>query len=393
MRIAVLTSLYPSAVRPNEGVFAERRWLGMHARGHTISIVHPLPWSPLPFARREWSEIARMASVEERGGLRIDRPRYVHLPGRALANARAFAARGLRCVLARGKPEVVVADYAWPASAAAPLLEPTDIACVVSGRGSDVLQVAGEAGLAPELARNLRSAGQWCAVSADLVARMDQLAGEKGRGVLVPNGVDAELFRPRDRDAARKELALDPRRALVLVVGHLIERKDPLLALAAFEALPGELRARAQLVFVGRGPLEAALRAEIARRGAGERARLAGEVAPAALATWYAAADLLLLCSTREGRPNVVLEALSCGTPVLATDAGGTAELLDGLDGMLARTREPAQLAALAAQALQRPREAARLSRHARQFSWDRSFEALEGVLDAALRAKRGARS
>jgi glycosyltransferase involved in cell wall biosynthesis len=393
MRIAVLTSLYPSAVRPHEGVFAERRWLGMGARGHAVGIVHPLPWSPLSFARREWSELARMASVEERGGLRIDRPRYVHMPGRALANARAFAARGLRCILARGKPEVVVADYAWPASAAAPKLEPTDIACVISGRGSDVLQVAGEAGLGPELARNLRSAGHWCAVSADLVARMDQLAGSPGRGVLVPNGVDADLFHPRERDAARKELQIEPKPTLVLVVGHLIERKDPLLALAAFEALPSELRSRSRLVFIGRGPLETALRAEIARRAAGQRVTLAGEVAPSALATWYAAADLLLLCSHREGRPNVVLEALSCGTPVLATDAGGTAELLGEFDGMLARTRDPAQLAALAARLLERPRDARRLSEHVRQFSWDKSFEALEGVLESALRAKRGARA
>jgi glycosyltransferase involved in cell wall biosynthesis len=256
-----------------------------------------------------------------------------------------------------------------------------------------VLQVAGEAGLAPELARNLRSAGHWCAVSADLVSRMDQLAGEPGRGVLVPNGVDAELFRPRDRGEARRELALEPQRALVLVVGHLIERKDPLLALATFEALPSELRSRAHLVFVGRGPLEAALRAEIARRHAGERVTLAGEVSPSALAAWYAAADLLLLCSMREGRPNVVLEALSCGTPVLATDAGGTAELLAGLDGMLARTRDPAQLAALAAQLLERPRDAQRLSQHVRGLSWDKSFEALERVLAAALHAKRGARA
>lgn len=393
MRIAVLTSLYPSAVRPSEGIFAERRWLGMRARGHEVRVVHPLPWSPIGFARRDWGEIARMAGVEERGGVRIERPRYLHLPGRARANAKNFATRGLRSILARGAPEVVVADYAWPASAAAPLIARTDIACVVSGRGSDVLQVAGEAGLAEELARNLKAAGHWCAVSADLVARMDELAGAPGRGVLVPNGVDAGLFHPRDRGEARSELALDRERALVLVVGHLIERKDPQLALAAFENLPDRVRARAQLVFVGRGPLEEPLRREIAARGAQERVRIVGEATPDSLALWYAAADVLLLCSNREGRPNVVLEALSCGTPVLATDAGGTRELLEGLDGMLAPTRNPAELAGLLARTLERPRDAERLSQHVRGLSWDASYAALERVLDSAVRSKRGARA
>ena len=252
MRIAVLTSLYPSAVRPSEGIFAERRWSGMRARGHEICVVHPLPWSPLPFARREWSEIARMPRIEQRGDVRVERPRYLHVPGRARANANAFASRGLRSILAHGKPDVVVADYAWPASAAAPLLAATGIACVVSGRGSDVLQVAGEAGLASELARNLKSAGSWCAVSSDLVARMDELGGAPGRGVLVPNGVDAALFRPRARDEARRALEIEPDARLLLVVGHLIDRKDPLLALAAFAELPSELQGRAQLVYIDR---------------------------------------------------------------------------------------------------------------------------------------------
>ena len=82
-----------------------------------------------------------------------------------------------------------------------------------------------------------------------------------------------------------------------------------------------------------------------------------------------------------------MLEALACGRPVLATAAGGTAELLEGLDGMLARTREPEALARGLA-ALLAARSAARsaCAPHAARFSWDARLDALE-----SLPAGRGA--
>lgn len=390
MRIAVLTSLYPSRVRPHEGLFAERRWTGMRGRGHEVRVVHPLPWAPpLASLRPAWAEIARMSARETRSGIEIERPRYVHLPGRALGNARRFARRGIAALLARGAPEVVVADYAWPSAAAAPELAARGVACVVSGRGSDVIAVAERAPLKAALARGLRAAGHWCAVSQDLVRRMDELGGAPGRGVLVPNGVDLELFRPRERAAARAELGLPAAGRVVLVVGHLIERKDPLLALRSFAAALGRDPA-AQIVFVGRGPLGPALEREAASLGLAQRARLLGELEPARLASAYAAADALVLTSRREGRPNVVLEALASGLPVVATPAGGTAELLAGLEGALVESREPERIGAALASALARAPAPEVLRARVAPLSWDASLAALEGCLAAAVRARPG---
>jgi glycosyltransferase involved in cell wall biosynthesis len=378
MRVQVVTSLYPSPPRPFEGVFAERRWLGMRARGHEVRVLHPQPYAPWPFATGRSAEIRRMPRHERRETLAIDRPRYFHLPGRARANARRFA----RCALDALDPqsEVVVCDYAWPASALAPALERRGIPCVVCGRGSDVLEVAGEAGLAAELAANLRAAGAWCAVSGDLVATMDRVAGRPGVGVLVPNGVDTTIFHPRERSVAREHLQLDARAPLVLVVGHLIPRKDPLLALEAFaRGAPQD----AHLVFVGRGMLEEELRGEIANRGLLARVSLAGERSPAELAHWYAAADLVLLTSRREGRPNVVLEALASGRPVLATDVGGTSELLSDVR-MLAPSREASVLARRIGELLATRFEPAELARSVAHLSWEASLSAMERALDGA---------
>jgi glycosyltransferase involved in cell wall biosynthesis len=386
VRIEVLTSLYPSVVHPWEGVFAERRWQGMRARGHAVRVTQPLPLASrlLPLAR--WRALARIPARETRGGIEVERPRYLHLPGRARANAAAFARAGVAALARQPGPDVVVLDYAWPAAAAVPALRARRIPCVVGGRGSDVLEVASEPGLADELAFDLRSAGHWCAVSRDLLRTMDRLGGKDGHGVLVPNGVDTALFRPRPRAEARRALGLEAGLEtgvkLVLVCGHLIARKDPRLALEVFARGAGPAD---RLVFLGRGPLAGELEADIRARGLGARVELRGEVEPEALALWYDAADLLLLTSRREGRPNVVLEALASGRPVLATDAGGTAELLGDLAGdMLARTREPEALGAQLRRLLARPFDAAALAASVAHLTWEASLTALEHCLEAA---------
>ncbi len=378
MRIAVVTSLYPSPPRPHEGIFAERRWLGMHARGHEVQLLHPQPRTIWPLTLGHYGEIHRMPRREQRAGLEVERPRYWHLPGRALGNAQRFAA------CAHGhlrEPDVVVCDYAWPASALAPALAREARACVISGRGSDVLQVAGEAGLAGPLACNLKAAGHWCAVSQDLVDAMDRLGERGARGRLVPNGVDAEYFQPREREAARRSCGYRHPGPLVLVVGHLIERKDPLLALDAFRR---GAPAQARLAFLGKGPLEESLRVAIAEAGLESRIDLLGERPPDELAEWYGACDLLLLTSRREGRPNVVLEALASGRPVLATDAGGTAELLPHAE-MLSPSREPQVLASALTAALERGCDARSLADSVSHLSWEASLDALEACLQEAI--------
>ena len=387
MRIAVLTSLFPSRQRPREGIFAERRWALMRSRGHEVRVVQPLPWAPLAIGRPEWRELAEMPEVEIRSGLDVTRPRYLHLPRFPRFNARGFARAGLRVLLRGQRPDVVVLDYAWPASEAAEGLVAAGIPCVVNGRGSDVLAVAGEAGLGAELARNLRAAGHWCAVSEDLVQRMNELGGS-ARGVLVPNGVDGELFRPRDRAQCRGELGISADGELALVVGHLIERKDPLLALHVFAEATAEMPL-ARIAFVGRGPLRDALLVRARELGIEPRVQLVGEASPEALALWYGAADALLLTSRREGRPNVVLEALSSGLPVVATDAGGTRELLSGIPGALLKTRDPDALGARLREVLRVPTDRELLRAHARSFGWEVGLDALETLLAKSIGAAR----
>ncbi|MDA8592403.1 glycosyltransferase [Planctomycetota bacterium] len=385
MRIGVLTSLYPCPERPFEGIFAERKWLGLRARGHHVTLAHPVPWGPrwlAPLLGDGRAYLARIPRTEDRGGIQVRRPRFGHLPGRAAGNAARFAAAGARALMGAGAaaPEVVVCDYAWPAAAAVGVFRRAGVPVLVNGRGSDVLQVRDVPGLKGALAGGLADANGYTAVSQDLLDAMVGLGGTKPIEALTPNGVDAAHFSPGSRSAARARLQQEREGDLVLCVGHLIERKDPLLALRAFAAGAPE---SARLVFVGRGPLAEAVAGAARELGVGQRVSLLGERPPEELVDWYRAADMLLLTSHREGRPNVVLEALSAGCPVLATRAGGTGELVSD-PRMLSGERTPEALGGMLAALLSSPPGPEELRQSVRHLTWGASLDALEGVLGEA---------
>jgi len=388
VRLCVITSLFPSSPRPAEGIFVERRWGAMQRRGHAVTVVHPVPLVP-PLLRGRRAVFRGMAAREERSGLQVLRPRYLHVPGSAIGNARRFASSAITA-LAKAPPEVAVADYAWPAAMVTHGLRRRGVPVVISGRGSDVVHLARRPRVRRDLAAALVEAGSWVAVARHLVAEMDLIAGAPGAGALVPNGVDLELFGPRDAAACRDRLGLNRQGRLVLVVGHLIPRKAPLDAIGAFaraRLAPG------RLVYVGTGPLAAQVRAEAIRLGIADAVSLHGEAAPEQLVDWYGAADCLLLCSSFEGRPNVVLEALACGRPVVATDTAGSSELLERFPSLLAPTGDPGAIAERlrAVIAEPPPREALRAEAE-RRGTWEAACWELERAFAAHLSACGGSR-
>ena len=111
---------------------------------------------------------------------------------------------------------------------------------------------------------------------------------------------------------------------------------------------------------------------EAERLGVGGRVRFLGEVAHARLAEVYAAADLLVLASSREGWPNVVLEAMACGTPVIAAPVEGVPEMItEHAAGLILPTRTAAEIVTGVRTMLANPPARDATRRHAEGFSWD----------------------
>jgi glycosyltransferase involved in cell wall biosynthesis len=154
-----------------------------------------------------------------------------------------------------------------------------------------------------------------------------------GRVHVVRPGVDLERFRPVDPIRAREQLGLDPEQSVVLSVRRLTKRVglDVLVRAWVAAGVNG-----AGLYLVGDGPERERLEALVSELGADRTVRFVGAVSDDDLPYWYAAADVSVVPSVAlEGFGLVVLESLACGTPVIASDTGGMAEILPELSPRL----------------------------------------------------------
>jgi glycosyltransferase involved in cell wall biosynthesis len=199
----------------------------------------------------------------------------------------------------------------------------------------------------------------------------------------VRNGCNPAVFHLADRGAARLELALDGQADLVLFVGRLDSAKGIFELLDAF-ALLASRRPNLRLAYVGDGPGADHLRSKAIGLGLETRVLLAGACPSQKVPRWLAAANVLALPSYREGYPNVVIEALSCGRPVIATDVGGIPELVDGSSGILVAPRDSRALANAIQTAMERDWDEQLISEQFHR-SWDEAAEELLRVCELSI--------
>lgn len=202
---------------------------------------------------------------------------------------------------------------------------------VLSVRGSDIHLV--ERGLVAQLHRRIYACMDVVvAVSEDIADKLEAHGVSRAKIRVVPNGVDRR-FHPGDRAALRRRLDLPAAEFIVVFVGLLVPVKGLDVLIEALARLGGE---KPLCVLVGDGPLRLDLQRQAERLGIGDRLRLVGRQSSQDIPDWMVAADMLVLPSRSEGRPNVVLEAQACGIPVVATAVGGTPELVrNGVTGLL----------------------------------------------------------
>ena len=330
LRTLLFSTLYPSSVRPGHGIFVEKRLTELLSSGQVNTrVVAPVPWFFSTHPRfGDYARWALTPARESRHGLEVQHPRYFVLPKLGMSLSPLTLARAARPAVARLLDEgfdfdVIDAHYFYPDGVAAALLAGYfNKPLVITARGSDINLLAKYAVPRRLMQWAAQRANACVGVSHALTQRMAQLGFPEDRLKTLPNGVDSSLFQLQTQAPTRKALAW-PNTPTLLMVGNLVENKGQHLAIEALLHLP-----HFRLVLVGEGPQRANLERLSSNLHLSSRVQFLGQVAPVQLALCYSAADLLLLPSSREGWPNVLLEAMACGTPVVATRVGGMTEIV-----------------------------------------------------------------
>ena len=395
MKILTFTTLYPNKVRPQHGIFVETRLRKLVESGAVAArVVAPCPWFPLAsslFGR--YGAYARIPREETRFGLTIEHPRYPLLPkiGMITAPLLLFASLlpRLRRQIAEGQDfDVIDAHYFYPDGVAAVMLgRSLERPVVVTARGSDLNIIANHLGPRLWIRWAASRAAGLITVSNGLKRRLVALGVPPGRVRVLRNGVDLARFHPNERQSARQALGFV--RPTLLAVGNLVALKRHRLMIEALAQLSG-----VDLAIVGDGPEAGAISQLALQRGVSNRLRFFGWVSQERLPEIYGAADLLLLVSTHEGWPNVLLESMACGTPVVVSDIDGIAEIVAAPEaGRILPEATPSALAAAIRQLLEHPPDRAATRRYAEQFDWQPTSEGLIALfreICAAGRASSG---
>jgi len=254
------------------------------------------------------------------------------IDGRASKKNYFRAVKQLNAILAAKKHDIVHAHYGL---SGIPACIQRHCPVVVSFCGDDLLGTSNGRGGYTLKGRFTVLASQIVAHHVDaVIVKSDRMlerlssASARGKAVVIPNGVDFELFHPMDKLEARKTLGLEPFKKYVLFAGSPeapVKRFD--LADKAVELLRGSFP-NVELIALHR--------------------KLQTEVT-----VYMNACDVVILTSDSEGSPNVIKEAMACNAPIVSVDAGDAWQLIGGAEQCFRAEREPGDLASKVKRVLQ----------------------------------------
>jgi glycosyltransferase involved in cell wall biosynthesis len=387
MKILTLTTLYPNNIKNGHGIFVEQRLRHLlKTDGLAAEVIAPVPWFPFTSAKfGHYSVFARVAKTEQRFGIKVEHPRYFLLPkmGMTLAPFMLVCALYpvLRNKLKQGEDfDLIDAHYFYPDGVAAVMLgKLLKKPVVITARGSDINVIPDFYWPRKMIVWAAQQTTAVITVCQALKAKIIDFGVAADKIHVFRNGVDLAFFMPGDRLQAQTNLKLSG--PTLLLVGNLVELKGHHLVIEAMKELPDY-----QLLIAGDGVEMQPLKKLANDLVVAERVTFLGAISHQALVEVYNAADILVLASSREGWPNVLLEAMACGTPVIATQVSGTPEIVTSANAGVLIEERSAQAIVTAVRAMQKHmplRQDTRL--YAENYSWDATVQGIAGLFKAIV--------
>ncbi len=379
MKILTITTcgLFPRGTSPNAGIFFANLLLRLAGLADKVAVVAPRPYVPKPVQwLPRWAEHRHLPFRDTWRGIPVYRPAYFSVRSRRLmwTQARSFTLAALPLCEAlhrRHKFDIVLGgEFAQCAHAANCAAQALGLRSVNWAVGSDVHTVPNLSQRNLRLFRhNVTHSHLVLATSRALACQIQTLAPGARHVHTFYRGTDLSYLRSLpDGMALRKRLGLDPDAVYMISMGRLTALKGCHEFYEAFRRLAPR-HPRLSAIWVGDGPQGQTLRKQARQDGLQDSLTITGFVPHPEALRYLRCADVLAFASHIEGLPNTVMEAMAAELPVVATDAGGTRELvLDSVTGRLIPVGDTEALVAGVQSVLERPVGAASMARTARQY-------------------------
>ncbi len=392
-RLIVFSCLFPSSVQPAAGLFIRERLFRVGERIPLV-VVSPKPWFPgqglIRLFRPHYRPLP--ARQENQAGFEVHYPRFLAIPGLFRGLDSLFMALGSYLTLRRLKAmgyNLIDAHFAYPdGHAALKLGRWLNLPVTVTLRGTEMRQSRNPA-LVPKLREVFHGVDKIITVSDSLCRLALSLGAAQDRCQVIGNGVDTGRFIPISRQEARARFNLPEYAKVLITVGGLVERKGFHRVIAC---LPELLKRQPDLHYlvVGgpcpEGDMSQELKAQVAALGLTERVHFLGQVQPDALKWPLSAADVFVLSTRNEGWANVILEAMACGLPVVASDVGGNREVVCRPElGTIVPFDDPAALQSALASALVKEWDRAAILDYADDNQWDKRVAQLQNIFETVM--------
>jgi glycosyltransferase involved in cell wall biosynthesis len=253
---------------------------------------------------------------------------------------------------------------------------------IATAIGSDVNVIAQRPLQRAQIVNSLNRSAGVVTVSDALRRELIRLGVNEKQLRVIYNGVDAEVFHAGSKLEARRRVNVPQNQQSLLFVGSMKVAKgvhELLDALAQMRAKGS----KAHLYLIGTGPDQELFESHVSALGLSECVHFVGSVPHAGLGDWFRSTDLFVLPSHMEGVPNVIMEAMSCGIAVVATNVGGVAEVFEPFCGELVPAKNTQALRTAIEANLNRQFDQTRIIDHVRQFSWQSTVDQYANLLFA----------
>lgn len=382
MKILSISTMYPNAAQPVHATFVRERVRAL-AKKAEVKVIAPVPYFPGLGTTAKGRLRLSIPHHELQDGIDVYMPRFFSVPrifkpfdGISIYyTLKSF----LQTRLNNYDFDVIDANLAYPEGYGAVLLgKALGKPVTVTLRGHDINVFNDYPVRRRQIMWTLDHADRVIAVAEALKDGAVRLGADPQKISVVQNGVDLSKFKPLTAAEARIELNLPPDTKIILSVGHILERKGFHHIIKAIDLMRNKGLSNVLLVIVGgpgeEGDYSAKLNELISDNRLEKIVLMPGPRPHEELAKWYSAADIFCLASDKEGRPNVVLEAMACGLPVVATNAWGTPELIPSDEyGLLVDRPDSALLADALAAALNRQWNRQKIVSFAQSWTWERN--------------------